>query len=364
MSNTQSLERLFQSRSIHLVRGALFDTPPPPLPSDLDFQKLEGMMLGLAIGDALGNTTEGQLPAQRGRVRGEIRDYLPNLRAAGVSAGLPSDDSQLAFWTLEQLIADAGFVPEHLASRFASRRIFGIGGTVQRFLSNYEGGLPWYECGVPSAGNGALMRIAPMLVPHVRTPSVQLWADTALGAMLTHNDAGSTSACLAFVAMLWQLLAMNAPPSPSWWLEAYVQTTRDLEGDTLFEPRTDAIEPYEGPLWQFTEQQVQAAYERDASTLDACNHWHSGAYLLETMPCVIYILMRHGHDPEEAIVRAVNDTRDNDTIAAIVGAAIGALHGKSVLPQRWITRLLGRTTGGDNGRVFALLDAARRTWWD
>jgi ADP-ribosylglycohydrolase len=74
--------------------------------------------------------------------------------------------------------------------------------------------------------------------------------------------------------------------------------------------------------------------------------------------------MRHGHDPEEAIVRAVNDTKDNDTIAAIVGAAMGALHGKSELPQRWITRLLGRTTGGDNGRVFALLDAARRTWWD
>ena len=37
---------------------------------------------------------------------------------------------------------------------------------------------------------------------------------------------------------------------------------------------------------------------------------------------------------EEAIVRAVNDTRDNDTIAAIVGAAVGALHGKSALPDR------------------------------
>ena len=40
------------------------------------------------------------------------------------------------------------------------------------------------------------------------------------------------------------------------------------------------------------------------------------------------ILMRHGEDPEEAIVRAVHDTQDNDSIAAIVGAAVGALHGR------------------------------------
>jgi ADP-ribosylglycohydrolase len=45
------------------------------------------------------------------------------------------------------------------------------------------------------------------------------------------------------------------------------------------------------------------------------------------MPSVIYLLMRHGHEPKEAIVRAVNDTKDNHTVASIVGAAVGALHG-------------------------------------
>jgi len=33
----------------------------------------------------------------------------------------------------------------------------------------------------------------------------------------------------------------------------------------------------------------------------------------------LYILARHGHDPRAAIEEAVNGTRDNDTIAAIVG---------------------------------------------
>ena len=81
------------------------------------------------------------------------------------------------------------------------------------------------------------------------------------------------------------------------------------------------------------------------------------------MPCVIYILMQHGHQPEEAIVRAVNDTKDNDTVAAIVGAAVGALHGKDKLPARWVSGLLGRTTADDDGRIFELLTKAEQVFW-
>jgi ADP-ribosylglycohydrolase len=66
------------------------------------------------------------------------------------------------------------------------------------------------------------------------------------------------------------------------------------------------------------------------------------------------------HDPEEAIVRAVNDTGDNDTVAAIVGAAIGALHGMQALPASWRAGLLGRTGISDDGVVFRLIEAAVR----
>ena len=44
-------------------------------------------------------------------------------------------------------------------------------------------------------------------------------------------------------------------------------------------------------------------------------------------------------------MRSVNDTKDNDTIAAIVGAAVGALHGESAIPQVWRDGLLGRDYG-------------------
>ena len=90
---------------------------------------------------------------------------------------------------------------------------------------------------------------------------------------------------------------------------------------------------------------------------------HSGAYLLETVPCVVCLLSQHGADPEEAIVRAVNDTKDNDTIAAIVGAAVGMLHGAKALPRRWREGLTGRTSTDDDGRMFELIGMARARFW-
>jgi ADP-ribosyl-[dinitrogen reductase] hydrolase len=204
--NIRIFEGLIKSRQIRIQPGELFDNRLGPLPESFDFDRIEGMLLGLAIGDALGNTSEGMLPSERHALYGEIRDFLPNRYAGNQPVGLPSDDTQLAFWALEQMIADGGFIPENVAQRFCRERIFGIGNTVRQFISNMKVGKPWFKSGPPSAGNGALMRIAPMVIPHLTTGTKNLWIDTALCSMLTHNDAGSISACLAFVYILTQLI--------------------------------------------------------------------------------------------------------------------------------------------------------------
>jgi len=84
--------------------------------------------------------------------------------------------------------------------------------------------------------------------------------------------------------------------------------------------------------------------------------------LLETVPSVIYILMKHGDNLEEAIVHAVNDTKDNDTIAAIVGTAVGALYCKAQIPVRWLDKLSGRTGLNDDGKMFELLAESGKLW--
>ena len=362
VDNTLLLRDLQRDGHIRTPWVDLLDMPAPFAPGSVAFGRIRGMLLGLAIGDALGNTSESQNPGDRLARYGEIRDYLRNPYAEYRKVGAPSDDTQLAFWTLEHLIEEGGLYPAKLAALFAERRIFGIGGTVASFVSQHQAGVPWYEAGPNSAGNGALMRIAPILLPHLRTGDRRLWSDATLCAAITHNSATSISACIAFVGLLGELLVAERPPSPDWWVNRYVELARVLEGEEPLQPRGGHYLGWKGPLWGFVAEHLPEAARRGIDTRSACDAWYSGAYLLETVPSALYILMRHAGDPEIAIVRAVNDTRDNDTVAAIVGAAVGALHGEEALPQRWRTGLLGRTAANDDGAVMNLLTRAEESF--
>ncbi len=353
-SNSALLADLFRTGGVRVRQSDFFSQVPAPMPPTFNFDRIEGMMLGLAIGDALG--TEGISLTKRRRGT-PIRDYTtPDGR------GYPTDDSQLAFWTLEQMIEDGGFVPERVLDRFLRDIIMGKGMTVTQVLENRRAGTPWYRCGLRSAGNGGLMRIAPILLPHLRSPSPDLWADAALCSMITHNDSASISTCVAFVTMLWALLRMDAVPEPEWWLDSMVAVMRELECDESYRTRGRLRPPYQGFLWGLLDGDVRNAYKTGMPTADACDRWMSTAYLFETLPCVMYILMRHAQDPEDAILQAVNETWDNDTTAAIVGAAVGALHGRRALPKRWLDNLSGCTAEDDDGRMFELLEQARRLW--
>ncbi|HAA55942.1 MAG TPA: ADP-ribosylglycohydrolase [Myxococcales bacterium] len=360
--NRTTLEDLFTHEAIDVKRGDIFDDIRPGILEKTDVDAIEGMMWGLAIGDALGLVTEAMLPKNRFKKYGEIRDYVTGRRVKE-PIGLCTDDTQMAYWTVEHMLEEDGFVPDKLAKIFTARPIRGMGKTVGTFRRHIKEGRPWQESGPKSAGNGALMRIAPILLPHLRHGTELLWADTALCAMMTHNDSASIASCISFVAMLWEVLQMKTPPAPMWWLETYVSHMRKLEKDDTYQPRKAFVEAYEGNIADFTEQVITKAWEDGCNTLEACSRWHSGAYLLETIPCVLYILMSHGDSFEEAVVRAVNDTKDNDTVAAIVGAAMGALYGKSSIPSRWLEKHTGRTQQNDDGQIHRLLEQAQQRWY-
>ena len=147
------------------------------------------------------------------------------------------------------------------------------------------------------------MRIAPVVLPHLRHPGCELWADAALLGMVTHNDRASTAACVAFTAILWDVLCMDHAPEPIWWLEKYCQIAAPLEGSHTLYPSRRTNLRYKGPIWKFTLEQVKRAWDENWTTLQASNTWGSGAYLLETIPNVLLILMKYSHDPEQAIIR-------------------------------------------------------------
>lgn len=136
-----------------------------------------------------------------------------------------------------------------------------------------------------------------------------------------------------------------------------------MEINNNYSPRGGMYTDFRGTLGEYLTRVIPPAYRENLSVIDACNTWYSGAYLFETIPSMLYILMKWGHDPEQAIIRAVNDTRDNDTIASLVGIAVGALHGIDALPVRWINNLSGQCGENDVGRVLTLINRAQKQWW-
>lgn len=319
--------------------------------------KVEGMLLGIAIGDALGNTSESMNPNERRRAFGWIDGYLPNRHANERAVGLPSDDTQLAFWTVEHLLRRGALDPQELGELFAQpdRQIFGGGRTTAAALANLRRGVEWTHSGSPGASNGALMRISVVLLPHLMKPSPALWTDTLAAAHVTHDDELSNSSCVALVDTLWKLLGMDQAPHGAWWLNQFAKAFTDIGCSKPYAARAGHPPGFNGTVCELLAQFVAPALDGGLDAAAAGDIWHSGAYLLETVPTVIFILSRYGHDPRAAVEQAVNGTRDNDTVAAIVGAAVGALHGASAWPDSWVSGLLGRTRHDDDGRLFRLM---------
>lgn len=352
----QDLISIAEAGRLRVSADALRNLEPSPTSSAPSWDRVEGMLLGLAIGDALGNTTEGRLPHVRRNDHGEIRDYLPNRHADGQRVGVPSDDTQLAFRLVESLIQHGRVQPTDILERFGAAHVTGIGGTVHAAIRAHQSGKSWPECGQPSAGNGALNRIAPVVIPHLAGGSTAIWRDTILATAITHNDPMAIGASVAFIDLLMTLLRSEGPPEPSRLLNRWTSIIRPFEPDLVYPPRGTAS--VQSPTWRAAQMDVKRAIEVGLPTLTALGRWQSGAYLLETVPSVLLILARYSDDPEEALIRAVNDTKDNDSIAAIVGAALGALYGASAWPRRWMAGLTGRLSGGDDGAIHALLKQA------
>jgi ADP-ribosylglycohydrolase len=340
---------------------------PPRAPmSPALTRKVRGMLAGLAVGDALGNTTEGLDPARRQSEFGEIRDYLPNHRAGDRAVGLPAADSQLAFFTLESLLEKGQLDPGALAEVYTSSHLYNVDDTMKGFVLVWKmvsavPGFAWWDAGQPSAGSGALSRMAATVLPYLHKPTRSFWDDAVCATALTHRDEMAVTAGVGFAGLLAECLSLgeSGPPAPEWPFSTFLRYARAFEERELSWKRTyrtnRAVNPFEGTLCEYLDVTLPAALAIGMPVRQACAAWESGSFLMETIPSLLYLLALHADDPEEALIRAVNDTRDNDTIAALAGAVVGALHGEDALPERWLRGLLGRTRYGDDGCVQVLL---------
>ena len=241
---------------------------------------------------------------------------------------------------------------------FSSHRIFGIGKTVKEFLRKYKDYRdPWYLSGVVGgAGNGALMRIAPVIISSLANQTENLWVDTILATMLTHNSPLAIGSSVAFTNMLSGFVSLKGKPNSETLIKEFTDILGSFIGDTECNIRNAKIKSkFSNSAPLFITQAIEFGYKNEMTVKQFSEYFGSGAYVLETDTILLYILSKYLDDPKEAIIQAVNYSKDNDTVASIVGAAMGALYGKEAFEKKWITNLSGRTRENDDGKIFEMI---------
>ncbi|PLX93308.1 MAG: ADP-ribosyl-[dinitrogen reductase] hydrolase [Desulfuromonas sp.] len=273
---------------------------PPSTTTVID--RARGAFLGLALGDALGATTEFMLP-------NEIRsEYGVHRKIIGggwlnLKPGRVTDDTEMSLAMARAIVAAGGWDLVGIADNFVAwmkSRPVDIGSTCRKGIRNYLlNGVLENPVNDWDAGNGAVMRMVP--VPLFTLGDEEQMANCLLAqAHLTHNHPFSDAACITTGKMLQAALL----------------------GADRFE------------LHRFT-QELIAEYPKFHF-----NDYRGAAsgYVVETMQTVFHYLFTTATF-EECLIGVVNQGGDADTTGAIAGMIAGAFYGLESLPSRWLRKI-------------------------
>ncbi|MBI4678573.1 MAG: ADP-ribosylglycohydrolase family protein [Elusimicrobia bacterium] len=280
--------------------------------------RLAGALLGTALGDALGLPAEGLSSKTIGRRFGRMDHF----RLLG-KTGFVSDDTEQAGLAAQSLARHPGDLEACKADfrrcllGWFLRLPWGIGMATVRACLRIA--LGFKASGVPSAGNGAAMRSAVIGVFFHDDPSRRLAFGEAL-ARVTHTDPRAVEAAL-FAAEL-----------------AALCSSVGLEADRGGLVRQAMSVVKEPSLKEALEQSLELA-NKGAATASAVAALHNTGYSVHTAALAAFCFVRHGQDPLEAVAQTISAGGDTDTIAAVVGAWAGALHGEKGLPKDLIDRI-------------------------
>lgn len=285
----------------------------------MDVARAEGILLGLACGDALGRPVEfasaDQIAAEYGTLREMVGDGT-----WGKSPGTVTDDTDQALCIARSLGERGEFDPEDVARRFVDwydSGPFDVGNMTRRSIRALKRGRAWDEAGVQvweqsaegsNAGNGSVMRCPPLAVAYAGD-TARLARVSRDSSRITHADPRCTYGC----AVLNHTLAGLAGEADAPLADALEYHAADAPAELLA-----ALEPV-----------AEGARPQTLS---------NSGYVVDTLQTALHDGLS-AESAEEAVVTTVNRGGDADTIGAVAGAVAGARFGGEAFPDRWTQAL-------------------------
>lgn len=280
--------------------------------------QIAGTLFGTAIGDALGLYVEGLTAATIARKFGRVDRFL-----FPFGLGVLSDDTEQSALVAEALLMYGHDVDEFEAYlRWLLVKWFwtfppGIGkATFQACLNMTVGSK---QVSMTSGGNGAAMRAA-VIGTFFPYDSIRRKTFGVRAARVTHGNDEAVDGAL-YVA------EVSAACTQAAVYERY-EVVHQAVMSIPYERLHDLIEK------AMTMAEAGATVEYAALELGCTG------YVMHSVALATFCFLRFGADPREALIQIVSCGGDTDSNAAILGAWLGALHGRSGLPNEWAKHLV------------------------
>lgn len=286
--------------------------------------RLAGIMLGTAIGDALGLPAEGLSPRRNRRLMpGPWRQRFLFGR------GMVSDDTEHTLFVAQSLLRhpdDADAFQHRLAWHlrwWLAGLPAGIGkATAKACLKLWLGFSP-ARSGVFSAGNGPAMRSAIVGGYFFDRPEM-IEKFVSASTRLTHTDPEAEVGAQAIARMAAWVVTHNPKERPD----------IDAIASKLVELAPDDSE------WNKWIERVQEGYREGISVPDFAISLGLGkgvtGYIYHTVPVAIYAWLRHYGDFRLTVEAVLDCGGDTDTVGAIAGALAGGTVGTDNIPADWL----------------------------
>ncbi len=317
--------------------------------------RARGLMAGIAAGNLLGIVMEGW---PRSRI---ARAFPAGVRDIAAKSGYPDDDDLAqAIEIADAATAADGLDVDDLGRRFwawAETNGAGMGGLTGDVLALYGGSYPQRLArnrasgatrppkGIPiveasreawagsRAGNGALMRCAPLAIRWRDDPD-RLMRESVLSAVPTHWDRRCGWSCgLVNLAIAAALRGETLP------VEALLGLARDSMAVSL-----PALGGY-GYRADIPSSVSEAVALAARSSIDELSFDSPGmGFTLLSLQAALISFWR-ADDFESGVRQIVEAGGDTDTNGAIVGAVLGARFGHAAIPERWRRRVDEIRTG-------------------
>jgi len=297
--------------------------------------RVSGALLGTALGDALGLPCEGMGPRAIVRRFGLVDRYHLFGRT-----GFVSDDTEQTALLAQSLTTDDLDVAERRFRRALAgwflRLPWGIGLSTLKACVLLVFGVK--NSGRPSAGNGAAMRASAVGLRFHDDPERRRRFGRR-AAEVTHRDARAVEGAL-FVAEV---------------VAACVHADRDDPRDRIIRQALSVVDNVD----------LRGAIEH---ALDSDEDLPTTGYVVDTLAVAARDFVRFGDRPLPALQHCIGLGGDTDSIAAILGAWLGALHGAERLPAALIAALHDGPFGPTHLRALATAlvagaRAPRYRWW-